>query len=50
MIYDYRTRGRPHRVYVIGGACLLLLQITSEPVAHTAAWQSAATAIGHLAG
>ena len=23
IVYDWRTRGRPHRVYVIGGLCLV---------------------------
>ncbi|MDB5496780.1 MAG: hypothetical protein JWP28_811 [Phenylobacterium sp.] len=50
MIYDWRTRGRPHPVYLIGGAIMLLLQVTIVPVAHSAAWQWAAAAIGHLAG
>uniref|UniRef100_B0T5C9 DUF2306 domain-containing protein n=1 Tax=Caulobacter sp. (strain K31) TaxID=366602 RepID=B0T5C9_CAUSK len=47
---DWRTRGRPHPVYLIGGALLLLLQLTEVPVSDSAAWQAIATAIGHLAG
>jgi hypothetical protein len=50
MIYDWRTRGRPHAVYLFGGGVLLLLQITAVPIAATAAWQSVAAALGHLAG
>ena len=50
MVFDWRTRGRPHTVYVAGGAYLLLLQLTSVPVANSAAWQSVAAAIGQLAG
>ena len=23
LVYDWRTRGRPHKVYVIGGLCIL---------------------------
>jgi hypothetical protein len=50
MLVDWRTRGRPHRVYVIGGAILLLIQVTAVPVANSPAWQVIAAAIGHLAG
>ncbi len=50
MAYDWRTRGSPHRVYVIGGGILLFLQLTVVPASNTAAWQAAAHALGHLAG
>jgi hypothetical protein len=48
--YDWRTRGRPHPVYLVGGAVLLLIQLTAVPVSESAAWQAAAAAIGHIAG
>lgn len=47
---DWRARGRPHPVYLIGGALLLLLQLTEVPVSDSPAWQAIATAIGHIAG
>jgi len=50
MIYDWRTRGRPHSVYVIGGAILLLVQLTVVPVSESPLWQAVAGAIGRLAG
>ena len=50
MLYDWRTRGRPHPAYLIGGAALLLVQLTVVPVAESPAWQAVATALGHLAG
>lgn len=50
IIYDWRTRGRPHPVYLIGGAILLIQQLTVVQVGHSAAWQAAATWIGKLAG
>jgi hypothetical protein len=50
MIYDLRTRGRVHPVYLIGGAIMLLLQVTVVPVSESAPWQDMAFAIGHLAG
>lgn len=48
--YDWRTRGRPHPVYLIGGAVLLLIQLTAVPVSESAAWQATAAAIGRIAG
>jgi hypothetical protein len=50
MIHDWRTRGRPHPVYVIGFVYFLFLQLSVTPFAYSSAWQSVAAAIGHLAG
>ncbi|HEY3949338.1 hypothetical protein [Phenylobacterium sp.] len=50
MGYDWRTRGRPHPVYLIGGAILVLQQLTQPQVADTAAWKAAAIWIGKMAG
>lgn len=50
MVYDWRTTGRVHPVYIIGGAIMLVVQLTLSPIAHSDAWQSIATAIGHIAG
>jgi hypothetical protein len=50
MIYDWRTRGRIHPVYTIGGAILILIVVTRAWVSQTDAWQAVAHAIGHLAG
>ena len=38
LAYDWRTRGRPHPVYVWGGAALVLLQVVRLPISETAAW------------
>ncbi len=48
--FDWRTRGRPHPVYLIGGALMILLHATQVQVAESPAWQAIATAIGHIAG
>ena len=48
--YDWRTRGRPHPVYLIGGAYVLFFQLTVGPISESNAWQAFATALGHLAG
>jgi hypothetical protein len=50
MAYDWRTRGQPHKVYVIGGTLLLLFQMTRPIIAATDAWHSVARAIAHLGG
>jgi hypothetical protein len=50
MAYDWRTRGRPHPVYLIGGAILVIQQLTVVQVGHSALWQAVATWIGKMAG
>jgi hypothetical protein len=48
--FDWRTRGRPHQVYLIGGAALIVFQATRTMVSETAAWQAIASWIAGLAG
>lgn len=48
MVYDWRTRGRPHPVYLIGGAAVLAYQLTRPLIGDTEAWQSIAAVIGGL--
>lgn len=50
MIFDWRTRGRPHRVYVIGGALLLAVQLLSVPIGASAGWLAFARWFESLAG
>jgi hypothetical protein len=50
MAYDWRTRGRPHRVYVIGGALLLATQLLSVPIGASDAWLTFARWFESLAG
>jgi hypothetical protein len=38
MVRDWRMRGRPHAAYVIGGACILLVQLLRKPFAYTDLW------------
>jgi hypothetical protein len=40
ILYDWRTRGRPHRAYVIAGVAIVVLQIVRLPLARTAAWHA----------
>jgi hypothetical protein len=50
MIFDWRTRGRPHKAYVVGGIVLLLIKVGQIPVSKTAGWQSFAGWLAGLAG
>lgn len=50
MIYDCRTRGRPHHVYVYGGLTLLGDQLLSVPVSTTQTWMSITRFLEGLAG
>jgi hypothetical protein len=50
MIYDWRTRGKVHPVYLIGGAVMLLNHLTYVPVADSAIWLGFADWLGRLAG
>jgi hypothetical protein len=50
MVYDWRIRGRPHPVYVLGLLYFVVLQVSVTPISESSAWQIVAAAIGHLAG
>jgi hypothetical protein len=50
IVYDWRTRGRPHKVYIYGGLLLLLDLLLVVPIAGTQTWMSIATALEHLPG
>jgi hypothetical protein len=49
MIFDWRTRGRPHPVYVYGGAALVAVKLLNWPISTTAAWHAFAGGILALA-
>ncbi len=49
IIHDWRTRGRPHPVYVFGGIALLAVKLLNWPISTTAAWHSIAGGILALA-
>jgi hypothetical protein len=50
LIYDWRTRGRPHPAYLAGGAAIVAVQLLRLPVSGTAAWHGLAHAFVGLAG
>src|SRR5882757_4769530 len=49
MIFDWRTRGRPHLVYIYGGAALVAVKLLNWPISVTPAWHSFAGGILALA-
>ena len=49
MVHDWRTRGRPHAVYVIGGAVLVAVKLLNLPISATHAWHAFAGGILALA-
>jgi hypothetical protein len=40
VVYDWRTRGRPHPTYAIAGVLLLALQFARIPLSGTPAWRA----------
>jgi hypothetical protein len=42
MVFDWRTRGRPHPVYLYGGAALIAVKLLNWPISMTSAWHSLA--------
>lgn len=49
IVYDWRTRGRPHPVYIYGGAALVAVKLLNWPVSVTPAWHALAGGILALA-
>jgi hypothetical protein len=49
MVFDWRTRGRPHQVYVIGGIALIAVKILNLLVSPTQAWHAFAGGLLALA-
>jgi hypothetical protein len=50
IVHDWRTRGRPHPVYLYGGAIVLAQQVLTALFATTATWMGIARAFESLAG
>jgi hypothetical protein len=44
LVYDWRTRGRPHAAYLISGAFMLAVQLAKTPFSTTSLWHSFANA------
>jgi hypothetical protein len=50
MLYDWRTRGRPHKVYVYGLVLLIVQPILAVMMANTEWWMTVAASIERLGG
>ena len=50
IIHDWRTRGRPHPVYLIGGPVLFAVIVLSVPFSSTETWMGIARFVESLAG
>ncbi len=48
--YDWRTRGRPHQVYLIGGALVVATQLLRVPVSNSDGWMRFATWVQGMGG
>ena len=45
IVHDWRSRGRPHAVYVIGGLALIAIKLLNLPISETHAWHAFAGSI-----
>ena len=45
IVFDWRTRGRPHPVYVYGGIALIAVKFLNWPISASSAWHSFAGGI-----
>ncbi len=50
VLYDMRTRGRPHPVYLFGGALMLAVQLVRIPVSTTPWWYAVADFLARFSG
>jgi hypothetical protein len=49
IVFDWRTRGRPHPVYIYGGLALVAVKLLNWPISLTPAWHALAGGILALA-
>jgi hypothetical protein len=49
IVFDWRTLGRPHPVYLFGGAALIAVKVLNLPISTSAWWHSFAGGILALA-
>ncbi len=50
IVYDWRTRGRPHPVWLIGAAAIITVVLLGGPVSATPQWLGFADWMAHIAG
>jgi hypothetical protein len=49
LVYDWRKNGKPHPVYLVGGAAVVLIEIGRVGLADSPQWQAIAQALGSFA-
>ena len=49
IVHDWRSRGRPHKVYVIGGITLVAIKLVNWPISTSPAWHALAGGVRALA-
>jgi hypothetical protein len=49
-VHDWRTRGRPHLSWLLGGTIITAVILMRGPVAGTGAWSAFADALAHITG
>ncbi len=45
IVHDWRTRGKPHAVYVIGGLALVAVKLLNWPISMSGPWHTIAGGI-----
>jgi len=50
IVYDWRTRGRPHPAWLVGAAVMTAVVILRVPLSNTSAWLAFADFLAHFAG
>lgn len=50
MLHDWRTIGRPHKIYMVALPVLLIVAAATVPISHTTAWHTFARYFAELAG
>ena len=48
MVHDWRTRGRPHRTWLIGAAVMTAVILLRGPISGTQAWLAFAEGLAHI--
>jgi len=50
MVYDWRTRGRPHRIWLIGAVATTAVILLRGPISGTQLWLGFAEGLAHISG
>ena len=50
ILYDWKTKGRPHSTWLIGAAVIFTAFVLRAPIGDTALWKGFADATAHIAG